>query len=76
MDGVVFVGAVVVAVVDAVKSLVPGVQGAVTVLVAGLVGLLVSVVDVELGIASLTAAEGIMAGLAAAGVVGVAKRVG
>lgn len=76
MDGIVFVGAVVVAVVDAVKSLFPDVKGAFTVLAAAVVGALLSLVDVELGITNLTVAEGVMAGLAASGAVSVAKRVG
>lgn len=75
-EGIIFIGAVVVAVVDAIKSLVPTVQGAVTVLVAALVGLLIAVIDVEIGVTNLTIAEGVLAGLAASGVVSTAKRIG
>lgn len=76
VEGVVFIGAVVVAVVDAIKALVPQVTGAVTVLVAGLIGAILSVFDVHIGLEDLTVAAGVMAGLAAAGAVGVAKRIG
>lgn len=76
VEGVVFIGAVVVAIVDAIKSQVPNVQGALTVLVAGLVGGLLALVDVHVGMEDLTVAAGVLAGLAAAGAVGVAKRIG
>lgn len=76
MDSALFVGAVVVAVVDAVKSLFPDVKGAITVLLAVAVGVLVALVDVEIGVADLTLAEGVMLGLAASGTVSVAKRIG
>ncbi len=76
MEGVVFIGAVVVAVVDAAKSLSPKINGYVSVVLAGLIGGLIALVDVELGVQNLSVAEGILAGLAASGTVGVAKRIG
>lgn len=78
MDGVVFVGLVTVALVDAVKDTFPNVHGKWTVLAAGLVGGLIALLsgEVALGITELTFAEGVAAGLGAAGAVGVAKRVG
>lgn len=75
-EGAVFIGAVVVAIVDAIKSLSPQVQGAITVLVAGLVGGLIALIDTHIGVVDLTVAAGVLAGLASAGVVGVAKRIG
>lgn len=76
MDSVVFIGLIVVAVVDAVKDLAPKVQGSVTVLVAGLVGLLVAAVDTHIGLNDIPLAVGFATGLAAAGGVGIAKRIG
>lgn len=71
------VGLVVVAVVDAVKSLAPKVHGFVTVLVAALIGAVWALVDAQLGfVPDLSVAQGISAGLVASGVVGVAKRIG
>lgn len=76
IEGSVFIAAVVIAVVDAIKSAAPRVQGATTVLVAGAIGGLISLVDVQIGLADLTFAQGVMAGLSGAGAVAVAKRVG
>jgi hypothetical protein len=75
VEGAVFIGAVVIALVDAIKSLAPGVHGAISVLVAGLVGGALALVDIHIGVADLTVAAGVMAGLAAAGAISVAKRV-
>lgn len=72
----VFIGLVVVAVVDAIKALVPSVYGALTVLVAGVVGGVIGAVDTALGLPDVSIAVGAAAGLAAAGAVGVVKRVG
>lgn len=76
IEGAVFIGAVVVAVVDAIKSRVPQVTGEITVLVAGLVGGTIALVDKYIGVTDITFAAGVLAGLAAAGAVGVAKRIG
>lgn len=76
LSSVVVVGLVVVGVVDAVKDLSPKVHGFVTVIVAALVGALWALVDAQLGfVPDLTVAQGITAGLSAAGVVGIAKKV-
>lgn len=77
VESVLFVAAVTVAVVDALKDQFPQITGKVTVLVAGLVGALLAVLSghVELGITALSVAQGVLAGLTAAGGVGVAKRI-
>lgn len=73
----VLIGAVVVALVDAIKDLAPRVKGVITVLVAAIVGGLIAALDQELGFQTdLSVAEGVLVGLAAAGTVGVAKRIG
>lgn len=75
VEGTIFIGAAIIAVTEAIKDVAPKVHGWVSVAVAALIGLLVAAFDAELGIASLTLAEGILAGLAAAGTVTVAKKV-
>lgn len=76
MSTEVFIGLVVVAVVDAIKSLVPQIKGALTVLLAGVVGGVCAAVDVSAGLPDVSVAVGIGAGLAAAGGVGALRRVG
>jgi len=76
MSTEVFIGLVVVAVVDAIKSLAPQIKGALTVLLAGVVGGVLAAVDVSLGLPDVTVALGVGAGLAAAGGVGVVRRFG
>lgn len=76
VDSVVLIGLVVVALTDALKDLSPKVKGWVTVLAAALIGVLIALVDEEIGATNLSVAQGLMAGLGGAGVVGVAKKVG
>lgn len=75
VDAVVFIGLVITGVTQAIKYLVTNVNGAVTIAVSALLGLLVSLVDVELGLNDVTPAVGLMTGLAASGVVTVARNV-
>lgn len=76
LSSIVIVGLIVVGVVDAIKDLAPKVNGFVTVLVAALVGLLWALIDGHLGfVPDLTMAQGISAGLSAAGAVGIAKKI-
>lgn len=77
LSSIAIVGLIVVAVVDAIKDLAPKVHGFVTILVAAGVGALWALVDGGFGfVPDLTVAQGISAGLAAAGTVGIAKRIG
>lgn len=75
IDSVLFIGTVIVAVTQFIKYLAPRVNGAWTILVAAGVGLLVSLVDVQIGVANISPAQGIMIGLAAAGVTTVASKI-
>lgn len=75
VDSVLFIGTVIVALTEAIRLLVPSVNGAVTILVAALVGLAVALVDTQIGVADISVALGILTGLSAAGVVTVAKKV-
>lgn len=76
MEGVVFIGAVIAGITQMIKLSVPQVNGAVTIGVAALVGLVVALLDTQIGVVDLTVAEGIFAGLGAAGVVGAIGQVG
>lgn len=76
IEGIVFIGAAIIAATQFIKYLVPGVQDAVTIAVSVALGILVALVDQEIGVANLTIAEGIMAGLAASGAHNVARQVG
>lgn len=75
IEGVVFIGAVIIAITQAIKMLVPQVNGAVTIGVSALVGVLVALVDQQIGVTDLSIAAGLMAGLSASGVVTVAKSI-
>ncbi len=75
VESVVFIGTIIVAITQAIKFLIPKVNGAVTIAVAALVGLVVALVDVQIGVVDLTVAQGVMTGLSAAGVVTVASRI-
>lgn len=76
IDSTVFIGAMIIAIVEAIKAVVPGVSGAVTTAVAVLVGALVAVFAPHIGIAPISVAQGILTGLASAGVHTVASAVG
>lgn len=76
VEGAIFLAAVVVAVVSAVKALAPQVNGALTVLLAGLLGGLLALIDKEIGVTDMTVAQGILVGLTGSGVTTVADRIG
>lgn len=75
IEGVVFITTIIIAVTEAIRLLVPKVNGAVTIGVAALVGILVALIDTQIGVQDITVAQGILAGLSSAGVVTVAKRI-
>lgn len=77
VEGTVFIGAVVVGLTEFFKRLYDGdIRGVLLIVSAAVVGALVGVFDTQLGVSSLTVAQGVMAGLAAAGVYQVARQVG
>jgi len=69
LSAVAFIGTIVVAGTQAVKLLVPQVNGAATILVAAILGLLVAAVDVHIGLNDISLALGVLTGLGASGVV-------
>ena len=75
IEGIVFIGAVIVAAVELVKHFAPKIKGGLTIVLAASIGLLVALVDTQIGVVDLTIAEGIMAGLAASGAVKIAEEV-
>jgi high-affinity Fe2+/Pb2+ permease len=75
IDSAVFIGAMIIAIVEAIKAVVPGVSGAITTLVAIVVGALVAVFATHIGLPSITIVQGIVTALASVGVHTVASAV-
>lgn len=75
VDSTIFIGAMIIAIVEAIKQVVPGVSGAITTVVAVVVGALVAVFATHIGLGAITVAQGILTGLASAGVHTVASAV-
>lgn len=76
VDAALFIGAAIAGITELVKQLAPNVRGAVTVIVAVAVGVLVALLDGTLGITNISVAQGIMIAFSAVGVVATAKKVG
>lgn len=76
IDSTLFIGAIIIAVTQAIKAVWPVVSGAVTIIVACLVGVAVALLDTHIGVANITVAQGILTALAAVGVHTVAGKVG
>jgi high-affinity Fe2+/Pb2+ permease len=75
-DSTVFIGAIVIAIVQALKEVFPQISGAITTVVAVVVGALVAVLAPHIGVASISVAQGVLVGLAGVGVHTVASKVG
>ena len=74
-DSTVFIGALVIAITQAIKIVVPKVSGAVTIIVALLVGVLVALLHGSLGLLDISVSQGILIALASVGVHTVASAV-
>ena len=68
IDSVLFIGAVIIALTQVIKMLSPKVTGLLTVVFAIVVGVLVALLDTNIGIANISVAQGILTALAAVGV--------
>lgn len=68
IDANLFIGAMIIAVVQAVKYVAPGVSGVFTILAAMVVGGLTAALAPHIGVSAITIAQGVLDGLAAAGV--------
>lgn len=75
MEAVVFIGAIIAGLTQVVKLLSPKVQGALTVAVAVLAGVLVAILDTHIGVMDVTIAEGVFIALGTVGVVTTVDRV-
>jgi hypothetical protein len=77
IEGVLFIGAVVAGVTQLAKFIRDKAWDRVgTVVIAVCVGILVALVDTEIGVVDLTVAQGIMIAFGAVGVVGTAEKIG
>lgn len=76
IDSVIFIATVIaaiIAVTQFIKFLSPQVRGAITIVVAIVVGIVVAILDTHIGVNDISIAQGILIGLAAVGVSTVAK---
>lgn len=70
-----FIGAAIIGLTEFIKALSPKVAGAVTIAVAVAVGVVVALIDTQIGVADISIAQGIMTGLGSVGVVTVANKI-
>lgn len=68
IDSAILIGAIIIAITQALKFLSPKISGIVTMVVAVLVGILIACVDTNIGLANITVAQGILIALGAIGV--------
>lgn len=76
MEATLFISLLIVAVTQMIKMAVPQVAGWVTILVALCVGILIALIDVLIGIADISIAEGIVLALSAIGISTLAGKAG
>ena len=76
ITGALFIGAVIAGLTQLFKLVRDkNYTGAIVIVAAALFGALVAVIDTNIGVVNISIAEGVMIGLAAAGVVAVAEKV-
>lgn len=75
MEATIFIGTIIAGVTQAIKLLSEKVKGIVTVVVAILVGLLVALVDTQIGIADISIAQGIVIAIGTIGTMTAIDRV-
>lgn len=75
MDAIIFIPLMILAVTQIIKMLSPKITGLLTIVVAILVGIVVAVVDTQIGVMDITIANGIVLALGAVGISTVADRV-
>lgn len=77
VDSVVFIGAIIIAITEAIKFIWPKVVGgAITIIVAVAVGIIVALLDTHIGVQDITVAQGVLIALAAVGVHTTASKIG
>lgn len=75
MEATIFIGAIIAGVTQAVKLISPKIGGIVTVLVAVVVGIVIALIDTQIGVLDITIAQGIFIALGTVGVVTAVDRV-
>lgn len=74
VEAPIFIGFAIAGITQFIKLVAPRVSGAMTIVVAAVVGAVIAMIDVQIGVVDISIAQGIMLGLAAAGVVATASR--
>lgn len=75
-DAALFIPLVIVAITQMIKMALPQITGFVTVLIAFVVGLVVAVIDTNIGVADVTIAQGLVLALGAIGITTLASKAG
>lgn len=68
IDSAIFIGAIIIAITQAIKFLAPKVVGIITMVVAVLVGIITALVSSGIGLTHITVAQGILIAIASIGV--------
>lgn len=76
IDATILIPLLIIAVTQMVKMALPQVTGFITILIALVIGVLVAVLDVPMGIADITIAQGLYYGLGAVGITALASKAG
>lgn len=76
VEAIVFIPLIIIAVTQMVKMVFPQINGFLTILIAFIVGIVVSLVDTHIGVADVTVAQGLVLALGAVGVTTVASKAG
>lgn len=68
LDSSILIGAIIIAITQAIKFLSPKVTGIVTMVIAVVVGAVIALLDTNIGLVNITVAQGILIALASVGV--------
>jgi hypothetical protein len=77
VNAVLFIGTLIAGITQFIKAVFPKViSGEYTIVVALVVGILVAIIDTQIGVPDVTIAQGLMIAFGAVGVVGTVERIG
>lgn len=76
VEAIVFIPLIIIAVTQMVKMAFPQITGFLTILVAFVVGIVVALIDTNIGVADVSIAEGLVYALGAIGITAVASKAG
>lgn len=68
MTEIAFIGLIIIAITQAIKTWIPQVSGGITILVAIIVGVVVALLDTHIGLADISVVNGVTIALGAVGV--------